>query len=124
MPTAKKTAAPKATAKKKAPAKKKVAPKKKAAPKKTAPKAAAPKPPAPTPPAPEKKFDPVSLYLLTNAGEYIIGFSDEAKFKAAMSVIESAPSKPSGGRRTPTYTIDTGNRLLTFQLVEKYQIRS
>tara|TARA_R110002051_G_scaffold104522_1_gene177288 strand:- start:1263 stop:1622 length:360 start_codon:yes stop_codon:yes gene_type:complete len=119
MPTAKKTTAPKAAAKKKAPAKKKAAPKKVAPKKVTAPKAA-----APAPPAPVKKFDPVSVYLLTNAGEYTIGFTDESKFKAAMLVIESAPSKPSGGRSTPTYAIDTGSRQLTFQLVEKYQIKS
>ena len=122
MPTAKKTTAPKAAAKKKAPAKKKAVPKNVASKKVTAPKAAAPAPPAP--PAPVKKFDPVSLYLLTNAGEYTIGFMDESKFKAAMSVIESAPSKPSGARSAPTYTIDTGSRLLTFQLVQKYQIKA
>tara|TARA_R100000664_G_scaffold33377_1_gene50333 strand:- start:955 stop:1278 length:324 start_codon:yes stop_codon:yes gene_type:complete len=107
MPTAKKPAAPK----KKAPAKK-------AAPKKAAPKKAAPKKAAP------KKFAPVSVYILTNSGEKIITFSDEAKYKAAIDCLSHAPKSSMGARNPPTFTVVHDDGSYSFQTLERYEIKS
>ncbi len=130
MPTAKKTAAPKTAAKKKAPAKKrapakKKAPAKKAPAKKPAAKKSAAKPaPAPAPAPAVKVFAPVSVHLHTNGGEKTVTFSDEFRFKAAMTCIESAPSVSTGARRNPTYTIHADQGPVSFQFVRKYSIKS
>ena len=105
MPTTKKTAAPKAAAKK-APAKK--------APAKKAPAKKASKP-APTPKAPPKVR---SVYLLSNSGEKTFTFIGDKDFKAAMKIIESAPSPGHGGRQIPTLIIDGYG----FQCVTSYKV--
>ena len=122
MPTAKKPAAKKAAPKKKAPAKK-AAPKK-AAPKKAAPKKVVTAKVEPQPAPPEKRFEPVSVYLLTNGGENIVTFSDKATFDAAMSVIKSTPSETGGSRTITTYTIKHDGGSLSFRLIQKYEIKS
>jgi hypothetical protein len=113
MPTVKKTTAPKAVAKKKAPAKKKLAPKK------AAPKAVAPKPPAPI-----KTFNPVAVYLLTNAAEHTLWFSNEEMYEAAILCIKNAPTKPTGARRNPTYTLKHDAGSVQFARVVRYSVKS
>jgi|TARA_R100000482_G_scaffold123355_2_gene73120 outer membrane biosynthesis protein TonB len=122
MPTAKKPAAKKAAPKKKAPAKK-AAPKK-AAPKKAAPKKVVAAKVEPQPAPPEKRFEPVSVYLLTNGGENIVTFSDKEKFDAAMSIIKLAPAEIGGSRSITTYIIEHDGGSLGFQLIQKYEIKA
>ena len=117
MPAAKKSAAKK-------PAPKKTTTTKKAAPKKAAPKKSTAKPkaqPKPTPaPPPTPAFKPKSVYLLTNSGEFTLSFGDQTSFDAAIATIKQAPSKPSGSRSTPTYSVDCAGKKYQFQIVTKY----
>jgi len=116
MATAKKTT--KKPAAKKAPAKKaavpkKAVPKKKAAPKKVVAKAKAPAP---------KKPQGGSLYLRTEGGEVTLHFNDDKAFKAAVALVESAPSS-SGGSRTPPAlrSVEGADRAWYFRMVRLFK---
>jgi hypothetical protein len=107
MPTPKK-AAPKKT-------KTKAAPKKPAAPKKVAPKKASA---APAPPAVKHR----QIELSTNTGIYTLSFTDDATFEAAMAVVNSAPSAPTGARSPVLYTINAPDKTCSFHTISRYVV--
>ena len=54
----------------------------------------------------------------TNFSNLLSGF--QTSFDAAITTIKQAPSKPSGNRSTPTYSVDCAGKKYQFQIVTKY----
>jgi|TARA_R110000824_G_scaffold25419_2_gene88634 hypothetical protein len=72
----------------------------------------------PAPPAPKNR----QIELMTNTGLYTLSFTDDAAFEAAMAVVKSAPSEPTGSRSTRQYKITTPDLTCMFHIIDRYVV--